>query len=52
MRAKVLKSFRDKYNQKVYKVGEILNISKKRYEEILKVDKLIEKVEEEKKENE
>lgn len=52
MRAKVLKSFRDKYNHKVYKVGEILNISKKRYEEILKVDKLIEKVEEEKKENE
>lgn len=48
MKAKVLKPFKDKHNGKVYKPGEILTISKKRFTEILEVDVLVEEVTEEK----
>lgn len=44
MRAKVLRPFKDKYNGKVYKVDELITISKERYEEILTVGKLVEEV--------
>ena len=49
MKAKVVKVFRDKYTQRVYKEGEVIEITKKRYTEILKVDKtLIKEIKEEK----
>jgi hypothetical protein len=48
MKAKVLKDFKDKYSGEVYKKGTILNIAKKRYEEILKVAPLVEEVKTEK----
>lgn len=44
MKAKVLKRFKDKYNGKIYEAGEIITISKKRFNEILKVDALVEEV--------
>ena len=45
MKVKVIKRFRDKHSGKYYKVGETLVISKERYEEIQKVDNLVEEVE-------
>ena len=47
MKAKVLKRFRDKNTRKIYNAGDIISISKTRFEEILTVDKLVEKVEDE-----
>ena len=44
MKAKVLQKFKDKYTDKVYKVGEVITISKKRFAEILEVGKLVEEV--------
>ena len=44
MKAKVLKKFKDKHNGKIYEVGDIITISKKRYAEILEVDVLVEEV--------
>ena len=44
MKAKVLKRFKDKHNGKVYEPGEIITISKKRFNEILEVDVLVEEV--------
>ena len=44
MKVKVLKSFKDKHNGKVYKPGEVLTISKKRFAEILEVAVLVEEV--------
>ena len=49
MKAKVLRRFKDKYSGKVYKVGEVITISKDRFEEILTVAPLVEKVETKKK---
>lgn len=49
MKAKVLKRFKDKYSGKVYKVGEVITISKDRFEEILTVAPLVEKAETKKK---
>ena len=49
MKAKVLKRFRDKYSGKYYKAGEVIVISKERFEEILKVDNLVEEVKDAKK---
>lgn len=49
MKAVVLKKFRDKYTKKIYKVGDVITISKERFEEILTVGNLVEKVEEKKK---
>lgn len=44
---RVIKKFRDKYNpSRVYEVGENVDFIKERAEEILKVDKFIEKIEE------
>lgn len=42
----VLKPFKDKYSNERYKKGDILDITKKRANEILKVDELIEEVKE------
>lgn len=47
MKVKVLKKFIDKHNGNVYQVGDVLNITKKRYNEILAVDKLVEEITEE-----
>ena len=44
MKVKVLKRFKDKHNGKIYKAGDIITISKKRYAEILEVDVLVEEV--------
>lgn len=49
MKAKVLKTFKDKYSGKIYKVGEVITVSKDRFEEILTVAPLVEKVETKKK---
>lgn len=49
MKAVVLKKFRDKNTKKIYKVGDVITISKERFEEILTVGNLVEKVEEKKK---
>lgn len=49
MKAKVLVKFKDKKTGKIRKVGEVFTLSKDRYEEILKVGKLVEEVIEEKK---
>jgi hypothetical protein len=46
MKAKVLKRFKDKHNGKVYEPGEIITISKKRFNEILEVDVLVEEIKE------
>ena len=48
MKVKVLKRFIDKHNGKVYEAGDVLTITKKRYAEILTVDKLVEEIPEEK----
>lgn len=49
MKAKVLKRFKDKYSGRIYKVDEVITISKERFEEILTVGTLVEKVETKKK---
>ena len=49
MKAKVLRKFKDKYSGKLYKENEVITISKDRFEEILKVAPLVEKVETKKK---
>ena len=52
MKARVIKGFRDKYTKEKYEEGTIIDVTKKRYKEILKVDKLVEEViEEESEEN-
>jgi hypothetical protein len=47
VKALVLKKFKDKYTGKVYKAGEIITISKKRFAEILKVAPLVQEITEE-----
>jgi hypothetical protein len=49
MKAKVLREFKDKYNGKIYKKGQVINVTKERFDEILTVDKLVEEVVEAKK---
>lgn len=44
MKAKVLKKFKDKHTGKIYEPGDIITISKKRFNEILEVDVLVEEV--------
>ena len=46
MKAKVLRQFKDKYSGKIHKANDVITISKERYEEILRVGKLVEKIEE------
>lgn len=44
MKVKVLKKFIDKHSGEIHEEGKILTVSKERFEEIFKVDKLIEEV--------
>lgn len=44
MKVKVLTKFKDKHSGKVHKAGEILIISKERYNEILTVAPLVEEI--------
>lgn len=44
MKAKVLKRFKDKYSGEIYKEGDVLNITKERFAEILTVAPLVEEV--------
>lgn len=44
MKVKVLKDFKDKYTGARHTAGEVLNVSKERFEEILTVDVLVEAV--------
>lgn len=46
MKYQVIKPFRDKNTGEIYEVGTILELTKKRANEILKVDKFIEEIEE------
>lgn len=46
MKVKVLKKFRDKHTGEIYKRGEIITVSKKRFAEILTVAPLVEEVKE------
>lgn len=47
MKVKVIKKFRDKVTGEVRKVGDIFTCTKKRYNEILSVDVLVEEIKEE-----
>lgn len=47
MKVKVLKPFRDKVTGEMHKEGEVFTCTKKRYNEILSVDKLVEEIKEE-----
>ena len=46
MKAKVIKAFRDKHTNEMYKPGDVLTIPKKRFEEILKTAPLVEEIKE------
>ena len=48
MKAKVLKRFKDKYSGKVYNVGQVLTISRERFNEILAVAPLVEEIKQKK----
>ena len=47
MKAKVLRTFKDKHNGKTYNAGDVITISKDRYEEILTVGNLVEEIKKE-----
>lgn len=47
MKVKVLKAFKDKHTGKMYKVDEVITVTKKRYAEILETAPLVEEVKEE-----
>ena len=47
MKAKVLKRFKDKHTGEVYKAGQVITVTKKRFAEILKTAPLVEEVKEE-----
>lgn len=49
MKVIVLRKFIDKYTGEVHKPEDVLEITEERFEEILKVGKLVKKVTEEKK---
>ena len=49
MKAKVLKDFRDKQSKEIRKQGDIIEISKERFEEINSTSLFVEEVKEEKK---
>ncbi len=46
MNAKVVKEFRDKYTGQTYKPNTVLEITERRFAEILTVGKFVEKIEE------
>lgn len=45
MKAKVLRKFRDKYTGKIHNPGDIIIVSTERFEEIVALAPLVEKVE-------
>lgn len=47
MKARVLKQFKDKHTGEIYKAGDVITVTKKRFSEILKTAPLVEAVEEE-----
>lgn len=47
MKVKVIERFRDKNTKKIHKVGDVLTISKERYDEILTVGTFVEEIKEE-----
>lgn len=47
MKARVLKVFKDKYTGELYKVGDVLTVTKKRFAEILETAPLVEEIQEE-----
>ena len=47
MKVKVLKPFKDKITGELHKVDDIFTCTKKRYNEILSVDELVEEIKEE-----
>lgn len=44
MKAKVLKRFKDKYSGKIHNVGDVITISKDRFNEILTVGEFVEEI--------
>ena len=50
MKVKVIEKFRDKHTKKIHNVGDVLTISKERFDEILTVGKFVEEIKEEPKE--
>ena len=46
MKVIVLQKFKDKHTGEIHKTGKVMNVSKKRYEEILTVDKFVEEYKE------
>ena len=48
LKVKVIKKFLDCYTGKYHKVGDILEVSEARYREILRTDKFVEIVKDEK----
>lgn len=52
MKAKVLHTFKDKHNGRLHKAGDVITISKERYEEILTVGNLVEEIKKAKAERE
>ncbi len=47
MKVKVLEKFRDKHTKEIHRRDDVMEITEERYEEILKVGKLVEQVPEE-----
>lgn len=53
MKVKVLKNFRDKYDKTIrYKKDDVIEITKKRYNEILKVGNLVQEIKEQREKGE
>lgn len=50
MKVKVIEAFRDRHTKEIHKVNKEMNITKKRYDEILSVGNFVEVIEEEVKE--
>lgn len=50
MKAKVLKTFRDKYTRAVHKKGSTIEVSKERFEEMNSTSLFVEEIKEDKKE--
>ena len=49
MKAKVLRDFKDKHSGKIHKAGDIITVSKERFNEILTVAPLVEEIKDGKK---
>lgn len=47
MKVKVLRTFKDKHTGEYHRKGDVLTVTKKRFDEILKVAPLVKKLEEE-----